>query len=166
MDRFAAFLVRNQIRTFHHVWSGAERGLTETCLGMSLSLIALLAATHLLVPQLRPWTTKFYAISYFNPETGKYGKGLEDLYLVLLWIVVFTFLRSFILDYVMTPLARRGGISTQRALVRFSEQAWMVVYYSAFWMLGMVCIQDAPLEGVARLTPAVPHVGQQVLVQP
>lgn len=129
--------------------------------------MVLLAATHLLSPQLRPWVRKFYAPMYYNPETGNYGKGPEDLYLVSFWIVLFTLLRSTILDYVFVPLAKRGGITTQRALVRFSEQAWLVLYYSIFWGVGMVCHGGAS-AGEKRLTTKpriVPNVGQQVLAQ-
>ena len=106
--------------------------------GMSVSLILALAAAHALRPDLRPTISKFYQISYRNPISGLYGKGLDDLYLVFFWITLFTFLRSTILDYVFLPLARMGGINTPRGIVRFSEQAWLVVYYGAFWGVGMV----------------------------
>lgn len=100
--------------------------------------MAMLGAAHALFPHLRPMLRKFYAISYYKPETGMYGKGLDDLYLVFFWIVLFTFLRSTVLDYVFVPLARMGGITTRKGVVRFSEQAWLVVYYGSFWGVGMV----------------------------
>ncbi|KAF8543194.1 TLC domain-containing protein [Trichophaea hybrida] len=124
-DGAAAFLVRNQIR-------------------MSLSLILTLAATHVSFPHLRPTLRKFYEVSYFNPVTGLYGKGIDDLYLVFFWIVLFTFLRSTILDYVFVPLARLGGINTKKGVVRFSEQAWLVVYYGSFWGVGMYLMYNSP----------------------
>jgi acyl-CoA-dependent ceramide synthase len=105
---------------------------------MSLTLIISLATTHIFCPHLRPITRKFYEISYYNESTGKYGKGLDDLYLVFFWITLFTFLRSTILDYVLLPLAKLGGINTKKGIVRFTEQAWLLVYYSVFWGVGMV----------------------------
>jgi acyl-CoA-dependent ceramide synthase len=105
---------------------------------MSLALISILAATYALFPHLRPEVQKFYEIQYYNPQTGLYAKGPDDLYLVFFWIVLFTFLRSSVLDYVLVPLARCGGINTRKGVVRFSEQAWLVIYYGAFWGVGMV----------------------------
>jgi acyl-CoA-dependent ceramide synthase len=138
-DGVAAFLVRNQIRMFHiSTPIGGSASLTATCPGMSLSLILALVATHTLFPHLRPILRKFYEVSYFNPVTRLYGKGIDDLYLVFFWVVLFTFLRSTILDYVFVPLARLGGINTKKGVVRFSEQAWLVVYYGSFWGVGMV----------------------------
>lgn len=96
----------------------------------------ILAAAHLLVPSMRPAIRKFYTVSYVNPTTGLFGKGLDDLYLVFFWIVAFTFLRSLSLDYIFVPLARRGGITTRKGVMRFSEQAWLVLYYGAFWLVG------------------------------
>lgn len=101
-------------------------------------LMAVLGATHALFPHLRPWIQKFYAISYYNAETGLYSKGLDDLYLVFFWIVLFTFLRSTVLDHVFVPVARMVGITTRKGVDRFSEQAWLVVYYGAFWGVGLV----------------------------
>ena len=111
---------------------------------MSVALMALLAATHVLFPHLRPWVHKFYAVQYFNPENGMYAKGLDDLYLVFFWIVLFTFLRSAVIDYVLVPLAHLGGINTRKGVVRFSEQAWLVIYYGAFWGVGMVSRASFP----------------------
>ena len=52
---------------------------------------------------------------------------------------MFTFLRATSVDYIFMPFARRGGISTKKDLIRFAEQAWLLIYYSVFWTLGMVC---------------------------
>lgn len=121
-------------------------------------LMAMLGATHALFPHLRPWIRKFYAISYYDAATGLYSKGPDDLYLVFFWIVLFTFLRSTVLDYVFVPLARMGGITTRKGVVRFSEQAWLVVYYGAFWGVGLVssesCVWSSSKQ---KLTRSVGH---------
>jgi hypothetical protein len=69
---------------------------------------------------------------------------------------MFTFLRATAMDYIFTPLARRGGISTKRGLIRFAEQAWLLVYYSVFWTLGMVCLKfrskDVPVAQLRERT--------------
>lgn len=123
----------------------------------SIIMLSCFAAVHLLLPEYRPTTTKLFKISYHKPATDLYGKGKDDMYFVTFWIVMFTFLRATAMDYIFTPLARRGGISTKRGLTRFAEQAWLLVYYSVFWTLGMVCSSSISRilscyypEGVAR----------------
>lgn len=113
--------------------------MRDMSLEFSLIILSCFAAVHLLLPQYRSTTTKLFKISYHKPKTDLYGKGEDDIYFVSFWIVMFTFLRATAMDYLFTPLARRGGISTKRGLIRFAEQAWLLVYYSVFWTLGMVC---------------------------
>jgi len=44
------------------------------------------------------------------------------------------------MDYVLAPFARSQGISKKKAVTRFSEQAWLMIYYGVFWPLGVVCL--------------------------
>jgi hypothetical protein len=157
LDRLAAYFVDNQISThlvnFSTVLhkccrlncllkpsplprSDANR---ELFVGFSAITLAIMHGLHLLVPRLQPTTQKLFQVSYYNSATGSYGKGPDDAYLVFYWIVMFTFLRATAVDYIFMPFARRGGISTKKDLIRFAEQAWLLVYYSVFWTLGMVC---------------------------
>lgn len=124
-DRLATYMVERQIK-------------------FSLIILSCFAAIHVLLPQYRSTTTKLFKISYHNPDTNLYGKGEDDIYFLSFWIVMFTFLRATAMDYIFTPLARRGGISTKRGLIRFAEQAWLLVYYSVFWTLGMYLMYDSP----------------------
>lgn len=78
-------------------------------------------------------------MSYYNPDTDMYGCGTDDLPFVLLWTVIFTGVRVAVMEYMLDPLARLGGIRTKKGLDRFKEQAWLIVYYTASWSLGMVC---------------------------
>jgi len=77
-------------------------------------------------------------MSYYNPDTNMYGCGTDDLPFVLLWTVIFTGVRVAVMEYLLDPLARLGGIRTKKGLDRFKEQAWLIVYYTASWSLGMV----------------------------
>ena len=43
------------------------------------------------------------------------------------------------MEYILAPFARLQGVTKRKMLTRFSEQAWLLVYYSVFWTLGMVC---------------------------
>lgn len=59
--------------------------------------------------------------------------------MVYYWIVVLTLVRAAILDYVLSPLAQFAGIAKRKERDRFAEQAWILIYSSASWSLGMVC---------------------------
>lgn len=87
----------------------------------------------------RPYTSKFFTLSYFNPNTGKYAAGHDDLFFMTFCIVLFSGLRAGVMDYVLAPLARMWGLSKKKEVTRFAEQGWMLIYYSVFWPLGMVC---------------------------
>lgn len=58
--------------------------------------------------------------------------------MVSYWVVIFTGLRAAVMDYILMPLAKKGGVKTERDKIRFAEQAWLMVYYCVFWPLGMV----------------------------
>ncbi|KAJ4311370.1 Sphingosine N-acyltransferase lag1 [Neodidymelliopsis sp. IMI 364377] len=106
-------------------------------IGISVNLLSLLFLTHIFFPRARDRTTKFFHMSYYNPETNMYGCGTDDLPYVIFWTVAFTGLRVAVMDYMLDPLARLGGIRTKKGLDRFKEQAWLIVYYTISWSLGM-----------------------------
>jgi acyl-CoA-dependent ceramide synthase len=110
--------------------------------GISVNLLLLLFLTHIFFPRARRRTSKFFHLSYYNPDTNEYGCGIDDLYFVLLWIVIFTGLRAAVMEHLLGPLARLNGIKTRRGLVRFKEQAWLVMYCTCSWSLGMVRLQE------------------------
>jgi len=112
--------------------------LTDS-VGLAVNLLMLLFLTHISFPRARPHTRKFFELSYYNPESGEYCIGWSDAWLVAYWIVVFTGLRAAVMDYVLFPFAKRGGVKTEKDQTRFAEQAWLLIYDSIFWSLGMVC---------------------------
>jgi len=102
--------------------------------------LLLLATVHFLAPvgsSVYDFTKKFYTVSYYNSETGLYNKGIDDGYLVAFWVVLFTFIRIIMMDFLFTPFAKASGLKGKDAL-RFSEQAWACLYAIVFWTLGMV----------------------------
>lgn len=43
------------------------------------------------------------------------------------------------MEYALAPLAKACGAGDKRKdLTRFSEQGWLIVFYTVFWPLGMV----------------------------
>ncbi|KAI9740631.1 MAG: sphingosine N-acyltransferase lag1 [Claussenomyces sp. TS43310] len=111
--------------------------LVEHQIGLSVNLLILLGLTHIWFPKARPTCRKFFQLSYYNQESAEYAIGWNDACMVLCWIVIFTGLRAFFLDHVLLPLAQHAGIRKKKDRMRFAEQAWLLMYCTTFWSLGM-----------------------------
>lgn len=96
------------------------------------------------MPRARDYTAKYFNLSYYNPSTGNFGLGWADGHIVLFSIVLLTGLRAATMEYILAPFAKSQGISKRKDITRFSEQAWMSVYYSFFWPLGLVRLSPLP----------------------
>lgn len=121
-------------------------------LGLSLNLMLLVGMSYLFFPSLRESMSAFLWLSYrahgvegVEMEKAMYGQGPRDLYLVLSFIVFFTAVRAFMLDYVLSPLAGACGIRNKKGRVRFAEQAYVLLYYFLYWTWGMYLFyRDTP----------------------
>ncbi|KAH0001752.1 sphingosine N-acyltransferase lac1, partial [Aureobasidium melanogenum] len=118
--------------------------LVEHQLGLSINVLMLLVLTHVCFPSLRSSTIQYFTLSYYDAQTGLYNPGWQDLKFVSLCIIVFTGLRAAAMDYALVPMARKCGIHKKKATVRFAEQAWLVLYYAAFWFLGTYLVYESP----------------------
>lgn len=124
----------------------------STGIGLSLNLLSLLVLAHACIPRARIHTRKFFHLSYFNEATGQYATGQDDLCLIAAFIVLFTGLRAGTMDYVLAPFAKLNGITNRKDMTRFSEQAWLLIYYMIFWPTGVVRGRETALfKGKARL---------------
>lgn len=102
-----------------------------------------------------------YPLTPTLAELGKdthYDKGLLDLAFLGFYIVVFSFVRQSLTEYIIRPFARSLGIKSESKLVRFMEQAYAVVYFTASGSFGLVRLdQDAfvgwPGVGSRRAEP-------------
>ncbi|KAG7002568.1 Sphingosine N-acyltransferase-like protein FUM18 [Fusarium oxysporum f. sp. conglutinans] len=114
-----------------------KQWLIDNQIGICLGILAplLIAQCNSIT---RPLTAKLTSLSYRDEFTGEYGVGFDDNYLVAVLIVVLTGLRDVTMRFVLDPLAAAWGLGRARSM-RFKEQAWMVVYYSTCWSVGM-CI--------------------------
>ncbi|GAA6033082.1 hypothetical protein JCM8097_002934 [Rhodosporidiobolus ruineniae] len=93
--------------------------------------------------------TPFLFISYPLPaEVGdvepKYGKGPRDLAFLSFYIIVFSFLRQSITEYLIRPFARGLGLKGESKITRFMEQAYAVVYFSASGAFGLYVMAKQP----------------------
>ena len=81
-------------------------------------------------------------LSYPIPESSqgdvRYRKGWLDLLFITYYIIVFSFVRQFILLKVIRPISIRLGIKKPAKLDRFGEQAYAVLYYGVMGFWGMV----------------------------
>ncbi|KAK7756516.1 Sphingosine N-acyltransferase lag1 [Diatrype stigma] len=133
-------IIRRVRRKDGGIMRGLARWLLDNQTGFSFNIIALIFLAHTLLPKARPYTLKFFTLSYFNPDSGLYRIGWDDFYFITFCIVLFTGLRAFFMEHVLAPLAKHWGVTKKGDVTRFSEQAWLLVYYSAFWPLGMVLV--------------------------
>ncbi|KAK3374841.1 TLC domain-containing protein [Podospora didyma] len=113
------------------------RWFLENQTGLSFNVLALLFMTHAMFSKARPVTSKFFTLSHYNAETGKYAAGFDDLYFMTFCIVLFTGLRAGVMEYILAPLAKHWGLTKRKEVTRFSEQAWLFTYCSVFWPLGL-----------------------------
>jgi very-long-chain ceramide synthase len=107
-----------------------------TSIGISVNLISMLYFIHYFFPAARHHTSKFFHISYYNPATGTFALGWDDIFFVFYWIIVFTGARCVTMGYILSPLAARCGIHKKKAKVRFAEQAWILLYPGFFCIAG------------------------------
>ncbi|KAK4228876.1 putative sphingosine N-acyltransferase [Podospora fimiseda] len=122
---------------------GFARWFVKHQIGLSFNLLALLFLAHGM-PRAREHTSKYFTLSYYNPQSREYGLGANDSYLVAFFIVLFTLLRAATMEYVLAPFARSRGIAKQKDVTRFSEQAWLLLYYTVFWPLGVYIYRNSP----------------------
>lgn len=116
----------------------------ENQAGISFSLVGVLILSHICLPSIRPFTSKFVTLGHYNHITGKYGASSDDFLFMSFCVVLFTGLRAGIMDHVLVPLARRWGVTKQKDMTRFAEQAWLLCYYNVFWPLGMYIYCNSP----------------------
>ncbi|KAH8886467.1 longevity assurance proteins LAG1/LAC1 [Thozetella sp. PMI_491] len=137
-------LVRRTKRTNEGPGREFLRWFVENQIGLSFNLLALLFLTHICFPKARILTSNFFSLAYYSPQSGEYGLGIKDGYFIFFCVVLFTGLRAACMEYVLAPLAKSLGIVKRKPITRFSEQAWLFVYYSFFWPLGMYIYCKSP----------------------
>jgi len=102
------------------------------------SLILGVVSVDTLYAPSRTYTRKFLSLSYPTQTSDTYRQGPDDLYFVLAWVVNFTALRAFSIEWILQPVAESLRV-VQKNRLRVAEQGWLVIYYVIFWGLGMVC---------------------------
>ena len=89
----------------------------------------------------------------------RYGKGLLDLCFLGFYIIVFSFLRQSLTEFIIKPFARSLGLKSESKLTRFMEQAYAIVYFSASGAYGVVSfISSRAPASETRLTAPLQYV--------
>ncbi|KAL8277686.1 hypothetical protein RQP46_009959 [Phenoliferia psychrophenolica] len=82
-------------------------------------------------------------ISYPLPETpndagaSRYGKGVLDIAFLAFYIVVWSFIRQGVTEYLLRPLAAWAGLKSDAKQARFMEQGYAIVYFMMTSSLGL-----------------------------
>ena len=133
-DSFLALIERNQIP-------------------LSRNLLILLYSLHFFTKNsniIHQYTTKFIKLQNaigFDETTGKmiYDIDISDAFNVFHWIIVITFLRSFLMKYCFEPFASRFcDIHSKKAKTRFAEQSWSFTYYTFSFIYGVYLYWHSP----------------------
>lgn len=81
-----------------------------------------------------------YPIADPSPDDIRYAKGWLDIVFILYHIIVFSFIRQFVILDIILPIARRLGIRKQARLDRFGEQAYAMLYFGVMGVWGTVSL--------------------------
>ena len=76
------------------------------------------------------------------PASEQFLKGVDDVYIVLLWIAIWTFFREFVIRFIGGPIGRYGGIKKSGALLRFGEQGYDVISHVLALTFGFYIMQN------------------------
>ncbi|POY74314.1 hypothetical protein BMF94_2508 [Rhodotorula taiwanensis] len=110
---------------------------------------------------------RFLHLSFRQPGTDLYFKGRDDGFLIAWWVIAFCFLREATMRWGLRPLARWSGIRSSRAVVRFAEQGWLLVYYSFSWSIGIYINQTSPYRNLntSEFFKGYPHIALTALTK-
>lgn len=113
---------------------------------ISRGLLLLLLAFHLYPnPVIHSYTSKFVILQNRYPHGQFYDIHIDDTYYVIFWVILLTFLRTFLMEWVFNPFAKHVcKIESRFGRTRFAEQSWSFVYYSISFIFGMALYIHSP----------------------
>ncbi|KAI7945288.1 hypothetical protein MJO29_011676 [Puccinia striiformis f. sp. tritici] len=92
--------------------------------------------------------TPFVLISYRLPleegeTSNRYGKGTNDFYFLGFYIIVFSFIRQTVTEFILRPYSRYLGLRGTKQ-DRFVDQGYAVFYWGSFTLIGMSVMANQP----------------------
>lgn len=91
---------------------------------------------------------RFLRLSYQIENTSNpilFDKGWKDFCFVGYMIIFFTFLREFIMQIALKPLAIYFGMKSKSKMSRFTEQTYAIFYYGITGPLGLYIMYHSPM---------------------
>ncbi|KAJ2608682.1 Sphingosine N-acyltransferase lag1 [Coemansia sp. RSA 1365] len=108
--------------------------------------LALLALIHGYDRVFAGGTSSFIHLQHRIPgdPEGRYYRGSRDVYFVLHWTLVFTYIRVVLMSRLLEPFARWYGVKSAHKLTRFGEQGWQAIYYTISNSVGFYVMYNGP----------------------
>ncbi|KAJ1937992.1 Sphingosine N-acyltransferase lag1, partial [Linderina macrospora] len=75
---------------------------------------------------------------------GRYMRGLNDVWYIVYWVVMFTLIRATVMYKILGPFAKWWGISSERKITRFMEQGWLTIFYVVSSSAGLFVMSHEP----------------------
>ncbi|SCW01946.1 LAFE_0E10748g1_1 [Lachancea fermentati] len=112
----------------------------------SVALSSILLLALYVIGCFRPaYTYKFTHLQYRYAGADAYDIGIDDTYIVITFIVALMLVRSFLLEFVLKPIALyKFHIKSQKSQQRYAEQGWSLFYYSFSWLFGFYLYYNSP----------------------
>ncbi|KAH7263247.1 TLC domain-containing protein [Fusarium tricinctum] len=112
-------------------------------------LLALFAVAYAINPTESNLIHHFIFLSYKLPqddpnEPAHYGKGRWDIALVAFYTIVLSFTREFVMQEVLSPLARYYNL-TRGKKARFMEQVYTALYFGVLGPVGLWVMSKTPV---------------------
>ncbi|KAK4238412.1 sphingosine N-acyltransferase LAG1 [Achaetomium macrosporum] len=112
---------------------------------LPLALILGFLSLYAIIPTESNPVHPFLFLSYrINHQDGQYGKGPRDLAFISFYTIVLSFTREFVMQEVLRPLARLGGIRSRGKQQRFMEQMYTACYIAFIGPLGLYTMKQTP----------------------
>ncbi|MCJ1402002.1 hypothetical protein MMC11_005221 [Xylographa trunciseda] len=95
----------------------------------------------------------------------QYGKGSRDFAFVAFYTVVLSFIREFLMQRIIRPLAIYCGIRSRSKQSRFMEQVYTAMYFSVFGPFGLYVMSRTPVWyfNTDAMFESYPHLSHEGL---
>ncbi|KAK4141919.1 sphingosine N-acyltransferase LAG1 [Dichotomopilus funicola] len=125
--------------------SNSRTGLLRRTWVFPLALVLSFVTLYAINPTQSNVIRPFLFLSYqSDSRPDQYGKGRLDFAFVGFYTVFLTFTREFIMQEILRPLARLGGIHSRAKQARFMEQMYTACYFMFAGPLGLYTMHQTP----------------------
>lgn len=117
------------------------------------------------IESLRPFAAPFYSIQHRIGDGSTAREGSLDVSFVLSALAWQIGMRAVFL-YLFTKIAPRCGIHKPKAIIRFAEQSWCLIYYFASFAVGMTLFHNSSFGySLELMWKDYPHIELDVNVK-